>query len=74
VLVLNDLVIDGLIERKASHQIRRICKETTGLVTMFEDGLYKAAQGITTVAEVLRCLPRFDKPRSVEELARLLGK
>jgi len=74
VLILNDPVRDGLIEGKSSHQIRRICKETTGLVTMFEDGFYKAALGITTVEEILRCLPRFHNPRSFRELARLLGK
>jgi type IV pilus assembly protein PilB len=74
VLVLNDPVRDGLIEGKTSHQIRRICKETTGLVTLFEDGFHKAALGITTVEEILRCLPKFHKPRSVGELARLLGK
>lgn len=74
VLVLNDSVRDGLIEGKTSHQIRRICKETTGLVTLFEDGFHKAALGITTVEEILRCLPKFHKPRSVGELARLLGK
>lgn len=33
VLVLNEAVRDGLIQRKTSHQIRRICTETTGLVT-----------------------------------------
>ncbi len=74
VLVLNDPVRDGLIGGKTSHQIRRICKETTGLVTLFEDGFHKAALGITTVEEVLRCLPIFHKPRSFAELARLLGK
>ncbi len=74
VLVLNDLVRDGLIEGKTSHQIRRICKESTGLVTLFEDGFHKAALGITTVDEIFRCLPRFHKPRAFSELVRLLGK
>jgi type IV pilus assembly protein PilB len=73
-LVLNDPVRDGLIEGKTGHQIRRICMETTGLVTLFEDGFYKAAQGITTVEEILRCLPRFHQPRSLKALGRLLGK
>ena len=73
-LVLNDPVRDGLTEGKNSHQIRHICKETTELVTLFEDGFYKAAQGITTVEEILRCLPRFHKPRSLKALGRLLGK
>lgn len=74
VLVLNDAVRDALIQRKTSHQIRHICTQTTGLVTLFEDGLYKAARGITTVEETMRCLPRFQKPRPLGELERLLGK
>jgi type IV pilus assembly protein PilB len=73
-LVLNDAVRDALIQRKTSHQIRSICTETTGLVTLFEDGLLKAARGITTIEETMRCLPRFQKPRSIGELERLLGK
>jgi type IV pilus assembly protein PilB len=43
-------------------------------VTLFEDGLYKAARGITTVEEIMRCLPRFQKPRPYGELERMLGK
>lgn len=74
VLVLNDEVRDGLIQRKTSHQIRRICLESTGLVTLFEDGFYKAARGLTSLDEVMRCLPRFQKPRTLGELERLLGK
>lgn len=73
-LVLNDSVRDGLIEGKTSHQIRRICMETTGFVTLFEDGFHKAALGLTTVEEILRCLPRFRQPRSFRALTRLLGK
>ena len=41
---------------------------------MFEDGLLKAARGITTIEETMRCLPRFQKPRSIGELERILGK
>lgn len=73
VLVLNEMVRDGLIQRKTSHQIRRISVESTGLVTMFEDGLHKAANGVTTLSEVLRCLPKLQKPRPLVELGRLLG-
>jgi type IV pilus assembly protein PilB len=72
-LILNEAVRDGLLEGKTSHQIRQISVESTGLVTLFEDGLFKAAQGITTVEEVLRCLPRLQRPRPLAELRRLLG-
>jgi type IV pilus assembly protein PilB len=72
-LILNEAVRDGLLERRTSHQIRQISIESTGLVTLFEDGLYKAATGITTVEEVLRSLPRLQKTRPIPELKRLLG-
>jgi type IV pilus assembly protein PilB len=37
-----------------------------------EDGLVKAAAGTTTIQELLRCLPRLQKPRPLPELKRLL--
>ncbi len=73
VLVLNEEVRNGLIQRLTSHQIRRISIESTGMLTLFEDGLYKAAQGITTIDEVIRSLPKFQKPRTIEQIQRLVG-
>lgn len=72
-LTLNEPVRDGLLDQKTSHQIRKISIESTGLVTLLEDGIVKAANGITTIDETLRCLPRFQKPRPLAELRRLLG-
>jgi len=74
VLVLNEDVRDGLIDRKTSHQIRKISIESTGLVTLLEDGIMKAAGGTTSIEEVLRCLPRLQKPRPLLEIRRLLGE
>ncbi len=39
-----------------------------------EDGLIKAASGIITVEEILRCLPIFSPPRPLAELRRLAGE
>lgn len=72
-LVLNEDVRNGLIQKMTSHQIRKISIETTGMLTLFEDGLFKASQGITTIDEVIRCLPKFRKPRSLESIHRLVG-
>ncbi len=72
-LVLNELVKDAILNRRTSYEIRRISIETSGLVALVEDGLYKASYGQTTVQEVLRHLPRVVKPRPVEEIRRLLG-
>ena len=72
-LVLNELVKDAIISRRTSYEIRRISIETSGLVALVEDGLYKASYGLTSIQEVLRHLPRVVKPRPVEEIRRLLG-
>lgn len=72
-LVLNDAVRSAVIEQKTSQELRRICIESAGLVTLMEDGIYKAAAGVTTIEEVFRCLPRLQKPRPLLELRRYLG-
>lgn len=72
-LVLNEVVKDAIIGRKTSYEIRRLSIESSGLTTLQEDGLFKAAAGITTLDEVLRNLPRVTKPRSLADIRRLLG-
>jgi type IV pilus assembly protein PilB len=73
-LVLDAAVRDAILQRRTSHEIRQISRESTGLVTLFEDGIAKAARGETTIHEVVRVLPRLDKPRPLAELWRLLGR
>jgi type IV pilus assembly protein PilB len=53
-LVVNDAIRDAILSRKTSAQIRNIAREKTDMVSMREDGFYKAAQGITSLEEVLR--------------------
>lgn len=72
-LVLNELVRDAILARQTSHEIRKISVEYSGLVTLLEDGLVKAAAGLTTVEEILRCLPKLAPPRPLSELRRLSG-
>lgn len=73
-LVLNELVKDAIISKKTSSEIRRISVETSGLITLLEDGLAKAALGSTSLQEVLRNLPRLGKARPLSEILRLVGK
>jgi len=73
-LVLNDAVRSAVIEQKTSQELRQICIESASMVTLMEDGIYKAAAGITTIDEVFRCLPRLQKPRPLLELRRYLGE
>jgi type IV pilus assembly protein PilB len=73
-LVLNELVRDAIIEQKTSHEIRQISVQHSGLITLFEDGLVKAAAGVTTIEEILRCLPKLSKARPLAEIRRLSGE
>ena len=72
-LILNEDVKEALINRRTSFEIRRISTETTGLVSLLEDGISKAAAGLTSFEEILRTLPRLAKPRPLSELHRLQG-
>ena len=74
ILILNEMARNAILEKKSSHEIRKICMETTGLVTLLEDGLVKAVKGETSLQEVLRQLPRVSKPRPINQLKRLLGE
>jgi type IV pilus assembly protein PilB len=71
-LILDESVRNAIIEHKTSQEIRRISIESTGLVTLLEDGIVKAAAGLTSLDELLRGLPRLQKPRPLPELRRLL--
>jgi type IV pilus assembly protein PilB len=73
-LVLNEPVRDAILARRTSHEIRRISTESTGLVSLLEDGILKAARGQTTLEEVTRDLPRLAKPRPLAALRRLVGE
>lgn len=64
---------DAVIQRKTTHELRQLSLENTDMVTLMEDGLTKAAIGWTTLDEVLRTLPRVQKPRPLSELRRILG-
>jgi type II secretory ATPase GspE/PulE/Tfp pilus assembly ATPase PilB-like protein len=72
--VLNETVKEAILAKRTSSEIRRISVETSGLITLLEDGIAKAAQGYTTLQEILRNLPRFGKPRPLPELLRLVGE
>lgn len=72
-LVPNEYVKEAILKRKTSYEIRRISIETTGLITLQEDGIAKAAEGITSISEVLRKLPLLEAPRPIHQINRLLG-
>lgn len=73
-LILNEFIKEAILNRKTSYEIRRISIETTGLVTLLEDGMVKAAEGITSIPEVIRHLPLLETPRPLEQVYRLVGE
>ncbi len=73
-LVLDEMVRNAILEQRTSYEIRNISINSSGLVTLLEDGLVKAAAGLTTIDEVIRCLPIFQPPRPLAELRRLCGE
>ncbi|WLH78931.1 GspE/PulE family protein [Pseudomonas sp. FP2335] len=56
VLTLNDSIKEGLLNRSSAATLRELARET-GHVFMREIGLAHAAQGHTTIKEILRVLP-----------------
>jgi type IV pilus assembly protein PilB len=72
-LLLDELVRNAILARKMSQEIRTIAMEANGLVTLLEDGIVKAAAGLTTAEELVRCLPRVHPPRPLSKLQRLSG-
>ncbi len=72
-LILNELVKEAILQRKTSYELRRIAIESTGLVTLMEDGLAKVTMGVTTLEEIFRCIPRLLQPRPIHEIIRLSG-
>jgi type IV pilus assembly protein PilB len=73
-LVLNDDLNDALMSHKSPQEIRRIALESALAGTLLEDGLLKASRGVTSLAEVITNLPKFYKPRSIQELRQLGGE
>lgn len=72
-LILNEEVREAILEEKTSHEIRQISCDSTDLLSLMEDGLYKVIHDKTTVEEVYRIAPRSLSNRTVTEICRLMG-
>jgi type IV pilus assembly protein PilB len=55
VLAVSSTIRETILHSSTSEAIEKQAKEE-GMLTMFEDGLYKAARGITSIEEVLRAV------------------
>jgi len=55
VLLVSESIKALIVQKATADQIQKQA-EAEGMVTMVEDGFVKAAQGITTIEEVLRVI------------------
>jgi type II secretory ATPase GspE/PulE/Tfp pilus assembly ATPase PilB-like protein len=53
-LAINDSVRRCIQGRMSSSEFRRIARDEAHLISMREDGFYKATQGLTSLQEILR--------------------
>jgi general secretion pathway protein E len=52
-MILDERFHDPILRRAGAPEYQRLARER-GMRTMFEDGLLKATQGLTTIEELLR--------------------
>ncbi|HEX9654864.1 MAG TPA: ATPase, T2SS/T4P/T4SS family [bacterium] len=78
VMMVNAAIRDEILQRSTSTKIRAVARKQASLVTMPEDGFYKALKGFTTFEEVMRVVYRDDcdglTPISVAELVERCEK
>ena len=72
-LVLNEVIKDAIIARKTSYELRRLSLESAGFVTLLEDAIYKASQGLTSYEEIVRKIPRLSRPKPLQVIQQHLG-
>lgn len=74
-LVVNEAIRDAILSRHTSSQIRLVAREQAALVSMREDGFYKATQGVTTLEEIMRVVFHHESdavaPRSAKQIIAL---
>jgi len=76
ILVLNNDVRDAILSRTSSGNIRHIARKSAQLISMREDGFFKATQGLTTLEEIVRLVPYHETdamtPYSADDIVSLL--
>lgn len=75
ILVLNNDVRDAILSRTSSGNIRLVARRSAQLISMREDGFYKATQGLTSLEEVVRLVPYHETdalvPYSAEDIVSI---
>ena len=68
-LMMTDPIRDAILQKKPSHEMRRLAFEAPGFVSLQEDCVVKTLRGQTTLGEALENAPRS---QPVRPLGRLL--
>jgi type IV pilus assembly protein PilB len=68
-LAVNDEVRELISRRASEHAIRKAARDA-GMRTLLEDGILKAAQGLTTLEDVVRVVAADDTAAHKEEATR----
>jgi type IV pilus assembly protein PilB len=68
-LVVNDEVRELISQRASEHAIRKAARNA-GMHTLLEDGILKAAQGLTTLEDVVRVVAADDTSAHKEEATK----
>lgn len=68
-LVVNDEMRELISRRSSEHAIRRAARDA-GMRTLLEDGILKAAQGLTTLEDVVRVVSADDPAAHKEEATK----
>jgi type IV pilus assembly protein PilB len=70
-LVLRDEMREAILDRKPTHELRRLAHETPGFVSLQEAGIIQALRGETTLSEVAENCPRTDLQRPLIQLLEM---
>ena len=67
-LMMTDALRDAILQKRPSHELRRVALETANFVSLQEDGIAKSLRGETTFKEVLENAPRVKQIRPLAQL------
>ncbi len=72
-LIVNEPIREAILQRRPATAIREIARVHARLISLREDGIYKAVKGVTTLEEVERVVPsREDEIGHHRRLAQIL--
>jgi type IV pilus assembly protein PilB len=67
-LILDEPLREAILGQKTCDAMRHISIETAHYHTLLEDGLAKAARGITSIQEILKHIPIMEAPRPLIQI------